>query len=225
FLYFAPRRTRMFAFWLTVLFQLTIMATGNYGFFNLLTIVLAFSLLDDAAIARLFRRKPPELPLSPRRPILRPIFVWPIAVVVFIVSAMQGIDRVVLRQIDWPQPLASLQTHIAPFDSTNAYGLFAVMTKTRPELIVEGSDDGVDWKEYTFKWKIGDVDRAPSFCEPHMPRLDWQFWFAALYQEGNAHWLQSFAYRLLTAQPQVLKLIGTNPFPDHPPKYIRVGMC
>ena len=172
----------------------------------------------------IFHRKPPSLPLSPRRPILRPIFVWPLAVVVFTVSAMEGIDRVALRQIDWPQPLASLQASIAPFDSTNAYGLFAVMTKTRPELIVEGSDNGVDWKEYAFKWKVGDVDRAPSFCEPHMPRLDWQFWFAALYQEGNANWMQNFAYRLLTGQPQVLKLLGTNPFPDHPPKYIRIGM-
>jgi hypothetical protein len=30
-------------------------------------------------------------------------------------------------------------------------GLFVVMTTARPEIIIEGSDDGVHWREYTFK--------------------------------------------------------------------------
>lgn len=222
FLYFAPRRARMLAFWLTLWLQLAIMATGNYGFFNLLAIVLAFSLLDDSAIARLFRRKPPALPLPPGRPILRPIAVWPLAVVTFIVSGMAAIDRVALRRIDWPIPLAKLQAYVAPFDSTNAYGLFAVMTKDRPELVIEGSNDGVNWKPYEFKWKAGDPMHPPRYCIPHMPRLDWQLWFAALDPARNANWIQSFAYRLLVAQPEVLKLIDHNPFPDHPPKSIRI---
>ncbi|XP_053260813.1 lipase maturation factor 2 [Podarcis raffonei] len=47
-LFFAPlRRLRLFAFYSQVLLQLLIIATGNYNFFNLLTIVLSFSLLDD----------------------------------------------------------------------------------------------------------------------------------------------------------------------------------
>ena len=39
----------------------------------------------------------------------------------------------------------------------NSYGLFAVMTTERPEIIVEGSDDGVEWKAYEFRYKPGDV--------------------------------------------------------------------
>ncbi|XP_064599666.1 lipase maturation factor 2-like isoform X2 [Liolophura sinensis] len=55
FLFFAPVRClRLFAFWMQVLLQVLIMITGNYNFFNLLTIVLCFSLLDDELF---FRKK------------------------------------------------------------------------------------------------------------------------------------------------------------------------
>ena len=62
----------------------------------------------------------------------------------------------------------------------NSYGLFRVMTKDRPEIVIEGSDDGIEWRPYVFKWKPGPLDRMPAFVEPHQPRLDWQMWFAAL---------------------------------------------
>jgi predicted DCC family thiol-disulfide oxidoreductase YuxK len=219
FLYFAPRRTRFLAFWLTVLFQLTIMATGNYGFFNLLTIALAVVLLDDVAIARLLRRRVPEI--SSIRPAhVRRWIIAPFAAVVFLVGAMTGIDRATSFRPRWPAPLEALAEYVTPFDVANSYGLFAVMTKTRPEIILEGSDDGVNWKPYKFKWKPGDVDRAPQFCEPHMPRLDWQMWFAALRGQPEP-WFLSFVSRLLHGQPEVLHLMGKNPFPDHPPRYIR----
>src|SRR5439155_18698495 len=101
FLFFAPRRTRMFAFWLTVLFQLSIMATGNYGFFNLLTIALAVTLLDDSAIARVFRMTPP--PLSFSRPRLRPFLIAPIATILFIVGIIAGVDRIPRLYVTWPR--------------------------------------------------------------------------------------------------------------------------
>ncbi|NXS69267.1 LMF2 factor, partial [Pandion haliaetus] len=47
-LFFAPiRRLRLFAFYSQVLLQVLIILTGNYNFFNMLTIILAFSLLDE----------------------------------------------------------------------------------------------------------------------------------------------------------------------------------
>ncbi|KAM4676298.1 lipase maturation factor 2 [Discoglossus pictus] len=47
-LFFLPsRRLRLFSFYAQVLLQVLIIITGNYNFFNLLTIVLCFSLLDD----------------------------------------------------------------------------------------------------------------------------------------------------------------------------------
>jgi lipase maturation factor 1 len=96
------------------------------------------------------------------------------------------------------------------------------MTKDRPELIIEGSNDGVNWQEYEFKYKEGDIARRPQFCIPHMPRLDWQMWFEALETRGVHVWFQNLLIRLLENEPQVLKLLAKNPFPDKPPKYVRV---
>ena len=123
--------------------------------------------------------------------------------------------------ISWPAPLTGLYRIVAPFRSANSYGLFAVMTTERPEIIVEGSDDGENWLAYEFKWKPGDLTRRPGFVEPHQPRLDWQMWFAALgnYQENR--WFVEFLERLLRGSPQVLRLLEKNPFPKAPPRYIR----
>src|SRR5438552_17089976 len=121
----------------------------------------------------------------------------------------------------WLQPVVGLYGWAAPFRSVNGYGLFAVMTTSRPEIIVQGSDDGQAWKEYDFKWKPGDVRRPPAFVEPHMPRLDWQMWFAALGTYRENSWFLNFCVRLLQGTPEVLALVQRNPFPDRPPKYLR----
>ncbi|RLV63920.1 hypothetical protein DV515_00017780, partial [Chloebia gouldiae] len=52
-LFFAPlRRLRLFAFYCQVLLQVLIILTGNYNFFNALTVVLASSLLDEEHVGR-----------------------------------------------------------------------------------------------------------------------------------------------------------------------------
>jgi hypothetical protein len=86
---------------------------------------------------------------------------------------------------------------------------------------VEGSNDGVNWQPYEFKYKAGDLTRRPRFVEPHQPRLDWQMWFAALGNIQNNPWFVNFCTRLLQGSPQVLALLDKNPFPERPPKYIR----
>jgi len=55
--------------------------------------------------------------------------------------------------IPWPPPIAAVYGWLAPFRSINSYGLFAVMTTSRPEIIIEGSNDGITWLEYEFKFK------------------------------------------------------------------------
>ncbi|HKA36139.1 MAG TPA: lipase maturation factor family protein, partial [Thermoanaerobaculia bacterium] len=105
-----------------------------------------------------------------------------------------------------------------------SYGLFMVMTTTRDEIIVEGSDDGVTWKPYEFRWKPGDVKRRPAFVAPHQPRLDWQMWFAALGRCEDNPWFVSFERRLVEGSPPVLALLEHNPFPNAPPRYLRTTM-
>jgi len=110
---------------------------------------------------------------------------------------------------------------IAPFRSLNTYGLFAVMTTNRPEILIEGSADGQTWVPYEFKYKPGDLNRRPAFVAPHQPRLDWQMWFAALGRYEQNPWLLNFCARLLEGSPEVLALMKRNPFPKTPPRYIR----
>jgi hypothetical protein len=99
--------------------------------------------------------------------------------------------------------------------------LFAVMTTERNEIIVEGSDDGTNWLAYEFKYKPGDASHRPAFVAPMQPRLDWQMWFAALGTYQQNQWFESFCVRLMQGSPDVLALLAKNPFPSHPPKFIR----
>jgi lipase maturation factor 1 len=102
--------------------------------------------------------------------------------------------------------------------------LFRVMTKTRPEITVEGSDDGVTWRAYDFKYKASELGRAPPIVAPHQPRLDWQMWFAALNDVRQEPWFINFVARLLQGSQPVAALLRTNPFPDSPPRYVRARL-
>jgi lipase maturation factor 1 len=120
-----------------------------------------------------------------------------------------------------PAPMATLVGAVQPLRSINNYGLFAVMTKTRPEIIIEGSNDGQTWLAYEFNHKPGDVKRRPRFIAPHQPRLDWQMWFAALSTAEQNPWFINLCIRLLQGQPEVLALLEKNPFPGKPPEHLR----
>jgi hypothetical protein len=120
-----------------------------------------------------------------------------------------------------PKPVMALIVKTAPFRTVNNYGLFAVMTTERHEIILEGSQDGVTWTPYEFVWKPGDLKRPPGWAMPHMPRLDWQMWFASLGHYQNNPWLVYLMAHLLEDSKPVTALLKTNPFAGHPPRYIR----
>jgi hypothetical protein len=119
-----------------------------------------------------------------------------------------------------PATQAILET-VQPWRSANGYGLFRVMTTTRPEVAIEGSHDGVLWQEYSFRYKMGDVRRRPRLVAPHQPRLDWQMWFAALGDVRENPWFLQLLGRLLEGSPDVLALLESNPFSERPPRLIR----
>jgi hypothetical protein len=226
FLIFGPRRLRQFACIAFIALQTFIFLTGNYCFFNLLTIALCLLLLDDAALERLFPQRWRASPaLNSQLSTLRFLH-WPrqltvpLACVSVVISLIQ-LSMMFRIPAPWPKPVIAVYSWLAPFRSFNSYGLFAVMTTSRPEIIVEGSNDGVTWQEYEFKYKPGDLKRRPKFVEPHQPRLDWQMWFAALGSYQQNPWLVNFCGRLLEGSPAVLRLLKSNPFPDAPPRYVR----
>jgi hypothetical protein len=212
-------RQRLGAFVALTSFQLLIFATGNYCFFNMLTVALCVMLLDDSVWPARARRLLESA--SPVRGAAWPRWVTtPVAGSLLLLGVLQMFSPSRIG-LDWPAPLRFLERAAAPQRLVNGYGLFAVMTTTRPEIVVEGSDDGETWTEYEFRWKAGDLSRPPEFVEPHQPRLDWQMWFAALGGYDQNPWFVAFMQRLLQGSPEVTALLRRNPFPDHPPRYVR----
>ncbi len=263
-LVFWPRPLRLVAALLLALLQVVIIATGNYCFFNVLTILLCVPLVDDAAWrslwgacvrfgARLRRgcggapRVTHGIHESDRVPggagsdhvaserVGRSlpgrsgphVVTVPAALALFLLSLPPTLSTV-LRTFDWPRAWLGEADPVLewtrPLRSVNGYGLFADMTTERPEIVVEGSDDGITWKSYEFVYKPGRLDRRPAFVQPHMPRLDWQMWFAALGGVRQNFWFQRFCFRLLEGEETVLKLLENNPFPETPPRYLRAQL-
>ncbi len=218
---FAPRRIRLIAAGAIAAFQLLIFATGNYAFFNLLTLILCLLLCDDQALGRwipAWLRPKSAAPASARFPRVARVATPVLAGFILLLSGLQ-LGETFFGAL--PGPAQAVLRWTAPFGIVNNYGLFAVMTTTRPEIVIEGSNDNQTWLEYEFRYKPGDVKHRPIWVEPHQPRLDWQMWFAALGNYQQNRWFVNLMLQLLRGSPDVLGLLGRNPFPDGPPRYIR----
>ncbi|MBI3565934.1 MAG: lipase maturation factor family protein [Elusimicrobia bacterium] len=213
-----PRRVRELGAAAVAALMALIALSGNYGFFNLLTVVLCASALDDAPgwVARLAPKGAPAT-ASPRR--ARAVGAF--AALWLTVSALMCSSQLGGRPplIDAWAPLMRV---VSPLRSIDAYGLFSAMTTTRDEIVVEVSADGHEWREWPFKWKPGDPRRGGSFVAPHMPRLDWQMWFAAL--GAPSPWFNNLLFRLLQGSPAVEALMGPPPFGAERPVYARATL-
>ncbi len=214
-------------------FQLLIAATGNYGFFNLLTATLAIALLDDDALRWLVpwtaagaadgaeghggrvaegrQKRAVNAGVG--------IAIGALSLVAFVhemVATVPGANNWVVSFTTQVMDL------VGPFRSVNGYGLFRVMTTERGEIAVEASADDSTWTPMDFRWKPGPVGRRPGFVEPHMPRLDWQMWFAALNPRSSSDLLGALVHRLLEGSPAVRGLMAPGAFSTAPPKYVRL---
>jgi predicted DCC family thiol-disulfide oxidoreductase YuxK len=230
FFIWAPRRPRLIAAGLIIFLQIVIALTGNYCFFNLLTIALCMLLIDDAAIrtSRPNRRAPingaPNAsPARTGRALPNQLCSYAALAVIIVTLPINArlIFSAFKPQSRPPGWLANFYAQLEAFRIVNGYGLFRVMTKDRCEIVIEGSADGVEWLPYEFKWKPGDIKRVPGWCAPHQPRLDWQMWFAALESPEQNPWLVGLIVRLLEGSRDVTGLLARNQFPDKPPQYIR----
>ncbi len=232
---FLPRRFRLLSCGLMVALQGLMVLTGNYGFFNWLTIALCLTLLDDRFILQMKRlvlrmlgnllgsrskaqkhEETPVLQIKNEGWLKGPRLV--VGLFIVCVSALKILTMLGVPRV---QPLLAPAAWFEPFRSINNYGLFSVMTTIRPEIQVEGSDDGTTWKVYEFKYKMQDLHSRPKQVAPYMPRLDWQMWFAALGDYRQNQWFINFCVRLLEGSPEALHLLKTNPFPVAPPRYMR----
>ena len=214
FFIFLNRRFRLVAFYAFLFFQLAIIITGNYGFFNWLTIVLSFCLVDDLHWRWYFNTK---MPVIPRITHIRVLFAFLFMLYAIVMGGSQLLKS---RLPGWARPMVRINFN---FHLVNRYGLFAVMTTRRNEIQLQGSFDEEVWKSYRFKYKPNGVKDRPKWLFFHMPRLDWQMWFAAL-RSRPPGWFYRLAGRLLRGDDGVEGLFEVNPFPGKPPQYIRALM-
>jgi len=232
---FGPRRLRVLACAGIILLNVAILLTGNYTFFNYLTILLALALLDDTFWPRFLRRRLRVGSGLAREPAVEraAAHIWrALSGVSAVALTVAGIFAAVLylqpRGEEPREKFPAWSLHVSDvlsgFRIVNRYGLFASMTTERPEIVIEGSHDGKEWKAYEFRWKPGDPARRPGFVAPHQPRLDWQMWFAALQRHYNPQrnsWFGQFVLHLFKNTPAVVSQLKRNPFANKPPRFIR----
>lgn len=219
FFFFARGRLRTAAALVTIFLQVIILLTGNYAFFNLLTIGLCAVVLPDSTLRPLVSATTVER-LSACATATGSRLRDAIFGIVVLVGTIEVSAAIVGFQ-NVPRSLRSVVLYTNPLRLVNTYGLFAVMTTERREIVLEGSADGESWRSYELPWKPGDPSRLPPLVAPHQPRLDWQLWFAALGSPQQNPWLLLFLRRIAEAEPSVLALLEDNPFPEAPPRYLR----
>jgi hypothetical protein len=220
---FGPRWCRYGAGILMIGFQCILIISGNLSFFNWLTILPALACFDDrfwrwifpASFAR--HGQEAQIHSRPSMPML--VTAWVVTGLVAILSFNPVMNLL--------SPQQAMNTSFDPLHLVNTYGAFGTVGRDRPTLIFEGStgDDpktATDWKEYPYVAAPWDPARAPGVIAPYQPHLDWQLWFAAMAGPNDYPWTLNLVWKLLHNDPGALSLFAGNPFPDHPPRYIRV---
>jgi hypothetical protein len=204
FFYFCPQPVAGDAALLTLGFQAWLMVTGNFSWLNFLTAVIAIPLIPDSffAFVMVGSIRPAQLAALP----------WYQETIIF------GYTLLVLVLSYWPAKnlLSSRQLMNAgfdPFSLVNTYGAFGSITKTRNELVVQGREEGGDWKTFQFKGKPTDPYRRPPQWAPYHLRLDWQMWFAAM-RNRPRYWLIPMLSKLMEQDDEFLSLLNDNPFED-----------
>ena len=215
FFLFLPQPISGIAGLITIVFQLSIIASGNLSWLNWLTLVLAFSTLDGKFLSTVISFAGPVMH-SPGR-----VSGWVnigVAALVAVLSIPVVLNMVSARQI--------MNLNFNPFHLVGTYGAFGSITRPRYEVVVEGTEEAVitsstRWREYEFKGKPGDVNRMPPQIAPYHLRLDWLMWFAAMSSYEDHPWFVNFVAKLLQNDGPTLSLLRDNPFPKQPPRYVR----
>jgi hypothetical protein len=214
FFYFLPQPFAGIAGLITIVFQLFIIISGNLSWLNWLTLILAFSTFDAKFFGQLAHWPASFQPLGQATVVVNYVLLAAVA----LMSIPVLTNMLSARQI--------MNTSFNTLHLVGTYGAFGSITRTRYEVIVEGTDaeavtSPTQWREYQFKGKPGDPAYRPPQIAPYHLRLDWLMWFAAMSSYDQYPWLVNLAAKLLEGDRPVLGLLRANPFPEKPPRYVR----
>jgi lipase maturation factor 1 len=187
------RSYRAVSAYLLILLQVLIILTGNYGFFNYLTIV---GLLFIANLP-----PSPSVQERPRR--ATAIGIYAIAVLLTINAAYRI-------------PIPTIQLPIAPkfFHSIqlyNVYGLFAKLTKNQTRYNVAVSNNKIDWTPLKTRFFTDSGYPSLVIVQPYHPRIRWQLWFKFIHTERYPMWYRTFIKELAKDPNSLSTIIKPNP--------------
>ncbi|MFC5865226.1 lipase maturation factor family protein [Acidicapsa dinghuensis] len=225
---FFPRRVRIICFFIVTPWQIGVIVTANYAFLNYLVLCLGFLLLDDRFLrsllpSKLFLQNAMNASVQDRNRIvriMRDAGIVVSAVVMCWIGYATATEMIGMVVPSSPLPQWPVRV-LEPFRIANQYGLFAVMTRGRYEIEFQGSDDGEHWTAYPFRFKPQSINEAPGIYAPYQPRFEWNLWFASLGDWQQNQWVALTEERLLENDDSVLALFRSNPFAQHPPKYVQ----
>ena len=219
---FWPRIARHIAGSIIVLFMLSIALSGNLSFLNWLSIVPALACFDDSFWSRVLppvvtrwadhakaKQKKNKAGLAVSIALTCLVAVLSYAPVLNLLS-----------------PNQRMNTSFDPFELVNTYGAFGTVGRDRLNVVFQGTDSdtpygAVEWKDYLYQALPVDVHEMPIQIAPYQPHLDWQMWFASMGNFNEYPWTLHLVWKLLHNDPVALSLLRSNPFPDHPPRYVR----
>lgn len=220
---FWPRVARHIAGSVIVLFQITIILSGNLSFLNWLTIVPALACMDDGFWSRLLPRRlvrHAEAAAQQTGNTKKPmgITVWIITGIVTLLSIQPALNMLSPGQI--------MNTSFDPLDLVNTYGAFGTVGRERLNVVFEGTadeqpPDSAHWMPYIYKGLPVLTDRQPPQVAPYQLRLDWQMWFASMSEASEYPWTLHLVWKLLHNDAGAISLFAANPFPDKPPRFVR----
>ena len=219
---FGPRRVRNIAGVVMVLFQVSIILSGNLSFLNWLTIIPALACLDDRFWAKVLpaplvrKARVAHEQAQTSRPLLGTA--WVATALICILSLQPAVNLVSSHQI--------MNTSFDPLDLVNTYGAFGTVGRERMNIVFEGTgeahpDEQTVWVPYLYKGLPVRLDERPHQIAPYQLHFDWQMWFAAMSTPDEYPWTYTLISKLLRNDAGALSLFAANPFPGKPPRFIR----
>ncbi|GAM21138.1 hypothetical protein SAMD00019534_043130 [Acytostelium subglobosum LB1] len=209
--------------------QILIAISGNYGIFNLNSMVISLIFLDDSIFPSTISSVINYIITNNDQTIGGIMYEATFAsialgiVAITLILSFIPLTQLTRGMVGFSNKLVVPYMYVSKFGLLNYYGLFASMTTSRKEILFQGSTDGQEWHQYEFNWKPGDLDVQPRFIIGHLPRLEWRLWFCQFESFGTTGaWFDSFCDKLLRNEPSVVGMLRKNPFAQGTrPKYLR----